>query len=273
MLTVFTYLITKDIIESLERKFEYQLDSITKRKIREFEDLFLEEFWQVIPNKIEKKAVNISSVVQDLEYISRKSGYPVVSLDKIYSPNADSFLEVTRITDPISDQIKIAARPGKPTLEQQIKTLKNEYQKIVLTDVGAFEGQTLLEICFLLEQEEIQIEEICLGFSSNEANSRINNSRSLTALNIFNFYEWIEFRDFFGIDGRNVGTDNGSRVFIPYVENLSKWASIPKNTEQMGIDICLEYNLRLTTLLVNQGYDLEKIGKPIQYNKFKGDLK
>lgn len=197
----------------------------------------------------------------------RRNGYPVISLDRVYLTNADEYLEVTRITDPRTGEVKVSERPGNISLSEQINILR-KYGKIVLADVGAFEGGTLLEISEMLEKNGLKIEEIYLGFSGNEANRRINNSRKLTALNLFDFYEWIELRDFFGIDGRNVGMDNNIRLYIPYWENLPKWASISEEKEQEVAELCRVYNGTLLDLLKQKGYDIKKIGKTINY---KGD--
>src|SRR3989339_316005 len=116
-----------------------------------------------------------------------------------------------------------------------------------------------------LENSGLDIEEIYLGFSSNKANRRINNNRKLTALNLFDFYEWIEMRDFFGIDGRNVGMDSDTRLYIPYWENLPKWASISKEKEREVAELCKDYNGILLGLLKQEEYDVRKIGRMIKY--------
>jgi len=209
-------------------------------------------------------AIDANAVSMELETKTRRNGYPVISLDRVYLTNADGYLEVTRITNPKTGEVKVSERPGNRPLSEQINGLR-KYDKIVLADVGAFEGGTLLEISEMLEKSGLKIEEIYLGFSSNEANRKINKSRKLTALNLFDFYEWIEIRDFFGIDGRNVGMDSGTRLYIPYWENLPKWASIPREKEQEVAELCRYYNGTLLDLLKQRGYDVRKIGKTIIY--------
>lgn len=264
MLVVFTYLVTKDIVETLERKVGYKLCGDLKGFVRDLENQFLEEFWGFVPDTVEKKAIDSTRVSVQLDSISSRNGKPIVSLDRVYLTQADEYLEVTRVTDPRTGQVKISERPGNEPIERQINRLR-KYQQIVLVDVGAFEGGTLLEICNLLEETGINIEEIYLGFSSNEANRRINNSRKLTALNLFDFYEWIEMRDFFGIDGRAVGIDSGIRTYIPYWENLSKWASIPKESEKTASDLCRKYYALLTERMLKERYDIKRIGTQIKY--------
>ncbi len=263
----FTYLVTKDTIETLERKYSFTLGSKIKGEIKQLEDNFLSDFWKYIPENLNKTTISTSEISSELENKARRNGYPIVSLDRIYFTNADKYLEVTRLTNPKTGEVKIAERPGNNLLEKQIEDLKKEYDKVVLADVGAFEGCTLLEICNKLEKKGIEIEEICLGISSNEANNKINNNRKLSTLRLFAFYEWVEMRDFLGIDGRNVGLENGVRTFIPYWENLAKWASIPKENEQNVSELCKDYNKNIIGLLWQEGYDLKKIGKPVRFDK------
>src|SRR3989339_22069 len=186
---VFTYLVTKDIVETLERKLGYSLDREIKEEVRDLENRFLYDFWQYIPENLDKVAVNANPVSAQLETMVRRNGFPVISLDRVYLTNADEYLEVRRI----------------------------------------------------------------------------NNNRKLTALNLFDFYEWIEMRDFFGIDGRNVGMDSDTRLYIPYWENLPKWASISKEKEREVAELCKDYNGILLGLLKQEEYDVRKIGRMIKY--------
>lgn len=263
----FTYLVTKDIAETLERKYSFRLESNIKEEIKQLEDNFLSDFWKYIPENLNKTTISTSEISSELENKARRNGYPIVSLDRIYFTNADKYLEVTRLTNPKTGEVKIAERPGNNSLEKQIEDLKKEYDKVVLADVGAFEGGTLLEVCNKLEKEGIEIEEIYLGISSNEANRKINNNRKLSALRLFDFYEWVEMRDFIGIDGRNVGLESDVRTFIPYWENLAAWASIPKENEQNVSKLCKKYNKNIVGLLWQGCYELNKIGKPVKFDK------
>ncbi len=260
ILVVFTYLVTKDIVETLERKIGYKLSDSLREDIKFLENEFLYRFWQYIPDNIRKTAIDANTVSKELENIIQLTGHPIISLDKVYLTNADEYLEVTRLTDPKTGNITISERQGYRPIEEQINSLK-KYKKIVLADVGAFEGGTLLDVSNMLERNGLEIEEIYLGFSSNEANKRINNSRKLTVLNLFDFYEWIEMRDLFGIDGRAVSNDLGIKTYIPYSENLSGWASIPKENEKTVSEICNQYYLKLIQKLSKGGFDLNKIGK------------
>jgi len=182
----------------------------------------------------------------------------------VYMPNASEFLEITRETNPATGEVRIAERPGNKSLSEQMKALRG-YKKISLVDVGAFEGDTVLEICERIKKVGVEVSRVYLGFSSEVGSKRISNLYETTILNMFNLYEWIELRDLFGIDGRNIKCKDGGKMFIPYWENLIKWASISEEKEKEVRNLCISYNKKLLCLLEDDGQDISKIGKAIIY--------
>jgi len=261
---IFTYLLSRDLVETLERKFGLLLDSSLKRDIRRLEEEFIDNFWKYIPSNVKPVCLSAQEVSNQMETELIGTQLPVISLDRVYVPNAQDFLEVTRQTDQQTGEVRIAERPGYPAIEEQIKRIR-QYNPVLLADVGAFEGTTLLEICGLLERNGMNIEQVILGISSKEANKKLNKTRKVTALNLFNFYEWIELRDLLGIDGRNVGIKDERREFMPYWENLCKWASMPEENREEVERLCKEFNIQLIGRLWQEGYDLSKIGRPVKY--------
>ena len=261
---VTTYLITRDLVPTLRRKIGLDLDQSIATTISELERTFMEEFWQHVPPNIERAEALAEEVTGGLESKARQSRLPIVSLDRVYMPNADAYLEVTRITDPQTGKVKVAERPGSEPIQKQIERL-NGYKRITLVDVGAFEGETLSVVCEALSQNKVEIENIVLGFTDARAPRRINHSIDVTSLRSFNFYEWIELRDFFGIDGRLIDDGSGLRKFMPYWENPRQWASIAQDRETAVIDLCKQYNRRLINLLETNGLDTRKIGEHISY--------
>lgn len=265
-MVVFTYLVTKDLVETLENKVGYKLSMESKSELKKIEVEFLNKFWEFIPKDKRKCSLEASDVSRKIEcYLERrKREYTVVSLDRIYCKNADEYLEVTRLTSPFSGKVCIAERPGKEKLYHQIKRLKN-YSKIILSDVGAFEGKTIINLCELFEKEKIDIAEVCLGIVREEAEIKIRARYNLKSVYKINFYEWVELRDLIGIDGRNAGLRNGKRLIIPYWENSIKWASIPENKESNFQELSKEFNSRVIWRLWQEGYDLSYIATPIKY--------
>jgi len=102
---------------------------------------------------------------------------------------------------------------------------------------------------FFLELKDISVDEIITVYGAN-------------------FYEWIELRDLVGIDGRAVGlSSEGYRLYMPYWENLTEWASIPKESMAPVKEICLKAYKAIMQLLRGNGSDISKIGKIVEYKK------
>lgn len=263
MLIVFTYLITNDIIETLENK-GFCLPQKNKTEILCLETDFLNEFWQFVPEDCAKTSLNCSDLRKQLKLKRFEDFFPCVSLDPIYAQdNIIAYLSVTRITNPATGEKSIGSRPGTKPIERQIKEISEICSRINLVDCGAFEGDTLLEIIRLLEQQKISVEKIYLAVSSYLARDKISQKSEVITNNLFNFKEWVELRDLLGIDGRKVSeTDN---AFIPYWENLEEWASIPKENVRIVKQLCKQYNSSLIRILERTNGDIDKIGKLVSY--------
>jgi len=244
----FTYLVTKDLAETLERKLGFVLKPEDKVIIRKLEEAFLSEFWQYIPANAVGVALSCDELSKSLE--ARMVGGPVVSLDRVYFPKADSYLDVTRLTDQKTGRVRIGPRPGAVPLEQQLAGISGP---VVVADVGAYEGTTLLEICAAM-----QVSSIYLGVADKKALDRLSKQVPTLCLYTFDLCEWIELRDLFGIDGRIIPS-NGNRRFMPYWENLPGWASVPQD----AAPLCKRYNKELLALL--EVYDLGLIGEVVAY--------
>ncbi len=270
MLIVGTYLISKDIVETLERKLDFTLNQKIKTEIKILENEFLNKFWPYIPQEINQVSVNCQDTSTSLEQQTKLSNLPVISLDRVYITNAEAYLEVTRQTNANTGKITLAPRPNTPPLEEQISQIAKQYNKIVLTDVGAFGGDTIIEIINKLSAAKISIAEVYLGFSTNEATTKIKQKVPKTsAIQTYNFYEWIELRDLFGIDGRQVQsnkTNATQKQYIPYWENLENWASIPTQNVQTVTTLCQNYYQETIRLLSAQNHDISKIGTQVPYN-------
>ncbi len=266
MLSVGTYLISKDIAETLERKLDFSLDQKIKTEIKILEDEFLTKFWPYIPQDINQVSVNCQDISTTLEYLTKRNNLPVISLDRVYITNANAYLEVTRQTNPKTGIITLAPRPNTPPLECQISKIASQYEKIILADVGAFGGDTILEIVSKLSQEKIVIKEIYLGFSTQEATNKIKQITPCTPIQTYNFYEWIELRDLFGIDGRQVESKTKEKTYIPYWENLGNWASIPQKNIEPVSQLCKQYYHLLVQKLINNGFNASTIGTQVPYN-------
>ncbi len=284
-MVAFTYLVTRDLVETLEGKIGYDLASSELRaEIRALELGFLNEFWEYIPDTVNKVALGASELSAEMNRFLKESKYPIVSLDRVYISDANAFLDVARITDSITGKIlRIAERPGTKDLVEQIEDIR-EFEQIALVDVGAFDGTTLSNLCKSLYLKGIQVQSIALGVTNSGALEKIRTlvigpgdrddsdagmaegeyvPIEVSQAYTFDLLEWIELRDFFGIDGRAIGlSGDGQRQFIPYWENLG-WASIAGNDQSAVEELCKRYNAKLCRLLDNAGYDLKDIGEAV----------
>ncbi len=276
-----TYLVTKDLVETLRNKYVLEIPDTLAIQVRGIENEFLKKFWETIdlPESVEKKTVDaqelarmLSEKLTGLLRCESKCNDYYISMDRIYLPEAPAFLEVTRITNRETGKYEIGPRAGCGPLNAQIASMGlDRGSKITLADVGAFSGGTLNKICFMFEQQGITISNICLGVA-NSAIATIEDSGikdTLTVALWFDFYEWIELRKLL-IDGRLVGVRNdGIREYIPYyLGDLEDWASIPADKVEETAELCKTYSERLICLLREYGTSereiKERIGVPVK---------
>lgn len=265
-----TYLITKDLVETLRNKYGIRLPPTAETPIAALSDEFVKAF-----RRQSQIDAGFDLQVRQAGVLSRSLTVgiegPYVSMDKVYVPNAPAYLEVTRLTNPDTGEITISQRPGKNSIPEQIEAIqKGGCNTITLIDAGAFGGDTLIEVVSMLREGGISTESVRLAVSSYEIDQKVNGGIKLSVTEKFNLGEWIELRDFFGIDGRNVGVDaNGNRLYIPYWENLTDWASIPKQAEKAIADLCKAYNIALMKILRDAGAAMQAIGLQVNYRKNK----
>jgi len=273
-----TYLITKDLLETLERKYGFNIDNNTREQLSSLQEEFVSKFWDAVKllDGIEIYQLSASELSAELKNVIRDNcKTPLISLDRVYIQNGSSFqmvndfLDVTRRTDPITGAVTLEERPGSRQLVEQIVYLRNHYNEVSLADVGTFTGDTLLKIIKWLENEGISVKQVYLGVAGEgvEAKLKDTNVEIITVYGA-NFYEWIELRDLLGIDGRAVGlSSDGDRLYIPYWENLTEWASIPEESVEPVKEICQSSYKAIMQLLRDNGYDVSKIGRIVEYKK------
>lgn len=275
MLVAFTYLVTKDVVETLQNKCKAYIDEELALKIRALEEVFLDKFWQYTPQDSKATVLTVQDLETALYERYRYERIPCISLDRIYAPNTyfdytPCFvcdLSVTRITNAITGEKRIGQRYGNKSVEEQIDALSREFASISrgvsLIDCGAFEGDTLVDIINRFKIRGVNVERVYLAVASYDAVDKLSAVCTVIANNVFNFKDWVELRDLFGIDGRKVSeTEN---MFIPYWENLTEWASIPADKEKDAVDLCKKYNQFLLDILTASNYPFDRIGKTVKY--------
>ncbi|MCW1309767.1 MAG: HAD-IA family hydrolase [Candidatus Nanoarchaeia archaeon] len=245
-------MVTSDLISTLENRYKKILSKRTKQKINRLEDEFLEKFWDFIPDNIAKESLDAEELAEGIKKRISKEELPVITLDDIYikPEEVSGYLSICRITDATGNISGLGPRPGDKSLDQQLEDLTKKFDKIALVDIGAFGGDTTVEVINLFQSKGIKVGRVYLGVCGQEAIDKIKKMTGVpvTAERIYTFYEWIELRDFFGIDGRKTA-DGAIR---PYWENLTKWASIPEKNAEDVKKLCIEYNKKLQDILNTQ---------------------
>ena len=263
-----TYLITKDLVEKLRNKYEINLSESLSAQVKRLGDEFVDRFWLAsgLPKEIDKLSLDAGELSSKLKALLNGASF-YISLDKVYFPKAPAYLEVTRRTDQTTGKVELSERPGNKPLVEQLDSLSG-YRKVSLTDVGAFSGDTLMQICSMFEARGVRISRVYLGVSSYELTAKANTRVKFNVVKQFNFYEWIELRDLLGIDGRAVGLKDGIRTYMPYWENLKEWASIPNDAVGVTAKLCKEYGSCLLGLIRGScSRSEERIGEPVKYLK------
>jgi len=274
-----TYLITEDLPETLERKYGYNINDDIRKQLSSIQEEFVSKFRNAVklPDGIEIYQLSASELSAALKNVIRNCKTPLISLDRVYIQNenggsfqmVNDFLDVTRRTDPITGAVTLEERPGSRPLVEQITYLRNHYSEVSLADVGAFTGDTLLKIIKWFENEGISAKQVYLGVAGEGVEAKLKDI-NIEIMTVYgaNFYEWIELRDLLGIDGRAVGlSSEGDRLYIPYWENLTEWASIPEESIEPVKEICRNAYRAIMQLLRDNGYDTSKIGRIVEYKR------
>ncbi|MDE1870153.1 MAG: hypothetical protein KGH71_04180 [Candidatus Micrarchaeota archaeon] len=281
-----TYIITKDVNDTLLNKLGVN-EVMTVPKLRDqidrLQDSLIKEFKGVLsPDtniKVFDTATISSSIQKKLVELVRNDIYPIsISLDRVYRRYASLHLEVTRAINPINgDKLPLTNRHNSAPLQDQVKDLavminflKHKYPskkiEVAMLDVGSFEGNTVTMIEELLRSADIFVNHIVLGLSTPQGYGnllKIYGDRVSVRIPT-EFYEWMELRDLFLIDGKQVPDSyrvNGARVFVPYTEMLVKDASVPEQNEREAIEICLRYNKEILEILKSNGVNRDRIGE------------
>jgi len=281
-----TYIITKDVNDTLFNKLgvsEIMTVPSLRGQIDRLQDSLIKEFKGVLSSDTQIKVFETSeissSIQKKLTELARDGVGPIsISLDRIYARYASAHLEVTRALDPATGKLSPPTnRPNSAPLQAQIKELalmidflKKEYPskriEVAMLDVGSFAGTTVTRIEEMLRSAGIVVDHIVLGISTPEGYEKLREVyKDRVSVQIpTEFYEWMELRDLFLIDGRKVPdsySPNGTRVFMPYTEMLVEDASVPLQNEKEAIQICLRYNKEIMEILTSNGVNRDKIGE------------
>jgi hypothetical protein len=182
---------------------------------------------------------------------TKKEGQPVF-LDRVYFPEAELHLDITRSVNESLQEEEETERFFCLPIEIQIKNLSDETREIILVDDVIFSGKGAVKVINLCREQGIEVKAFIAGISINEGKERVEKEGVLTQ-SVFHLEKVIDEiceRDFFAgmpMSGRNVlhqERNTGAPYFLPF-GNPHKWASIPKEVEEDFSRFCLEQSAEI----------------------------
>lgn len=176
-------------------------------------------------------------------------------------------LEINRIIDQEGKILGIGPRPGYPSVDEQINGIHAiaSGQPIILVEDGSFTGNTIVYIVEKLQQHQLTIATIVIGFAFPRALKRIKevyNGEIIIVEEVEDYIDWMPDHDFFPFTpncGRVLGlrwnkncfpfyTYNGASYSVPYLHEfcpVNDWTNIPQHYTKEFSSFCAWETLKL----------------------------
>lgn len=155
--------------------------------------------------------------ISDLLAEERKSGLPVISLDRLYIDNSEFNLSISRLTNPRTGEKGLGPREGRsvslrelgveqeqPTIDQQLDEIASDLKQrgkkeAIIADVGIFSGESLIGIMDRFKERGIKIKSIVSGLSVREGVDNLKKyGVDVKSVRVYEaVHDWLEARDFF----------------------------------------------------------------------------
>jgi hypothetical protein len=262
------YLLTGGLVPLLENRHNLDLTAEGRRELMGLEGSYFNEF----KNRLNGHNDEEKGLIWDVKSFSgkkienefgkmlslRSKDRPLISFDDIYCTGlADGFYHVTRLMDPnnLSSGTFLGPRFNYPSLDEQIREIKVKFGgEIDIMDIGTFEGETIDgEVKMRFAKQGVNIKNAFLYVAGIEG---IRNLR-VTGLKVeyvhsFDWIDWIELRDCFGLDGRKISVSTEEGVvnsFVPYTHDSNSWASIPNKFREDFDSMYMDYFVRIKEIL------------------------
>lgn len=284
------YILTRDVAETLTYTHKLEMvngDRKLKATVQEIEDEYLAKFTVTLSDSFTFRVISVEEVrnriSEELSRIRETVGPTfVISMDHIYAPDADAFLDATRETHPVTLKSRLSNRFGTKPIDRQIKDIRTQFSGklaaekdksgvgftggVVIVDVGSVTGGTITKMYERLNKRGVPVTKVVLGITSNEGKTSLEAKfgASVTVLENHEFAEWIELRDLLLISGRKVPqqyTKDGMNRIIPYTENLGGWASVPEAKEEEVKALSIALNRKLLELLRSRNLETNGISE------------
>jgi len=201
--------------------------------------------------------VSEKEIQRGLNELVRNSKLPVVSLDRAYTTaggNIVGFIDVTRAVNPQLQSLGLQPRPGFPSIEQQLESIRElGFPRICLVDDVIFSGLDLRDTIIPgLKKLGISVVSIYTGIGIGNGIELLR-SMDIQVKCVREYSGVIDViceRDFFAgvpLSGRTVinGRENWSApYFLPFGDPV-RWASLPEEKKLEFSDFCLGVSAEL----------------------------
>lgn len=220
-------------------------ENLRKKMKKKLEDIFGKKKVVFIPAKEMRKGME--KLIEE-----ESDGKQTVFLDRVYFPEKELHLDITRSVDKSLQEREETERFFFPPIEDQIKQLAQKTKEVVLADDVIFSGKGAEKIIDFCRKQGIKISSFIAGISIGEGRERVEKA-GVPVKTVFYFAKAIDEiceRDFFAgivMSGRNVFGQNrntGAPYFLPFGKP-NEWASIPKEREEDFSKFCIEQSMEI----------------------------
>jgi len=275
-----TYLISTGIVDLLQNRYKLKLSDTGINNINTLELEFVNKLGEKLDDKYDFRIIPSKEIKTAMKNAYNSiNGLPVILLDDVYFNDTKDFpvngnIDITRLVDDVNDFNKksLGPRNGGPSLEAQIKKLSQYKGKdIALMDIGIFEGETLFKeycgIVSILKDNGINASRIYVSILNSASEDRLKNKIEIIAGTKYNFEggDWLEVRDFLGLDGRKMNRNkypvgDNTYIFARYIQDektLKDGASITDIKKSAEIlNSCYAYKNKILDIVRDCGYNV-----------------
>ncbi len=189
---------------------------------------------------------------------NKLNGLPVISLDRVYTPNADVYVDITRcITGTELTARGLGRRFEESNLLRQIRQLKEfSGREVLLVDDVVFSGELIKRLCSLLKMIQVNVYAVCTGIGIETGVENImSNPKDALPRQVLSVREYktvideVCERDFYpGLPQSGRSIFNEGNTGVPYILPFGKpeeWASIPSDWSKAFSEFCLNQTRNL----------------------------
>jgi len=249
-----TYLLTGGLVPLLQNRHHLTLSDNTKQALRELERAYFNATAHLLDGRKdhddkgdyawELKFKPDGVIEEDFGDLieSNRTSKPLISFDDVYCQDMpDGHYHVTRIQNPnnLDEDPVLGARFKSPSLENQVQQIKKRFGDYIdIMNIGTFEGGTIGdEVSGRFKDAGIKVGSIYLAYAGEKGVKKLHTlGADVKCIQTFDWVDWLEMRDCLGFDGRKVpmkaGLENPENLFVRYVSNSGRWASIPEDVKE-----------------------------------------